>query len=307
MTFRPTSDFPIVMDGAMGTELVARGLDIRADIAERWVLDRPEVVTAIHAAYAASGAQLIQTCTFGAVRARLAPHGLADQVRPIICRAIELAKTAAPDLPVVGSLGPSGLVLSPGFQDRALLATLEADFAEAASAMLEGGADAIHLETQLTPAELLAATAGIRRVTETLPLFVSISVMTGSSGLETPHGIPINNMIRVLAQAAPDAIGVNCSLDGERMAAAVALLIDAKLGPVLARPQARTSEKCSTGLSKESPQRYALRAALLFDLGAAGVGGCCGTTPAFIAALSETHRTKPKRTLTSALHEVART
>lgn len=275
---------PRILDGAMGTELIARGLDQRSDIAERWVLTRPEIVTEIHSAYAAAGAEAVQTCTFGALRARLSPHALATEVTRICDRAVQLAREAAPGVPVIASLGPTGLIASAEHgHDAGRLAEIESQVAEAAQALAKAGADVLHLETQYHPAELLAAAAGAH--TAGLPLWISVTVVNSDVGLTTPHGIPFDRMIRALEQAAPNAVGVNCSLDAERIRGAVERLVGAGLGPVVARPQARISEKCATGRSRESAARFAERAALLFAAGATAVGGCCGTGPASIAAL----------------------
>jgi methionine synthase I (cobalamin-dependent) len=279
MRFLEPAKGRLVMDGAMGTELIERGLDVRADVAERWVLDRPDDVAAIHRAYVEAGAQAIQTCTFGALRTRLAAHDLQDRVADVCNQGVELARRAAEGLPVLASLGPTGLA-GRGSTD---VAKVRAEVAEAARHLAL--ADAIHLETQYAPDELVAAAAGVRDVSG-LPLIVSITVTTGASGLETPHGVPIDRMVRALRDAGPDAVGVNCSLDADRIRSAVERLVDAGLGPVFARPQARVSEKCATGRSRELPARFAERAARLFELGAVAVGGCCGTSPASIAALS---------------------
>ena len=266
----------------MGTELIERGLDIRADIAERWVLERAEAVFAVHQAYVAAGAQALQTCTFGALRTRLAPHGLQFHVNELCHTALALARAAAEGRPVIASLGPTGIVVRAGA--TGLGAQIEAEVAEAAAALAT--ADVIHLETQLSPDELVASAAGVRSGAPGVPLWISVTLMTGASGLETPHGVPLERMLKALGKARPDAVGVNCSLDADRIRDAVERLVDANLGPVVARPQAHVSEKCATGRGSEAPARFAERAARLFDLGAAAVGGCCGTSPASIAALA---------------------
>jgi 5-methyltetrahydrofolate--homocysteine methyltransferase len=291
----------------MGTELIARGLDVRADIAERWVLERSDQVSAIHAAYAASGAEVIQTCTFGALAARLAPKGLANRQAEIISRAIDLAQAAAPDLPVIASLGPSGLVKDPEHaNDPSLQQQLAEDYGRAAQAMSGRDLAAIHLETQLTPGELRTAVSAIRASAGDLPLWVSITVIFGSGGLETPLGVPISKMIQSLRDASPDAVGVNCSLDGDRIRHAVEALVAANLGPVVARPQPRISEKCANGLSREAPEHFAQRALGLLEAGATAVGGCCGTTPATIAALAQACTRKVSGSPVTRAKEVAR-
>jgi methionine synthase I (cobalamin-dependent) len=281
MKLRLTPSNPRILDGAMGTELIARGLDARADIAERWVMDRPDVIAEIHQAYLAAGAEAIQTCTFGALRSRLAPHKMEGRVREICSRAISLAQLG---VPVVASLGPTGLCTTvergfePGVQRE-----IEAQFEEAASALC--ATDALHLETQYHPAELVAAAEGARRGAPSTPLWISITVVVGDGGLCTPHGVPIEGMIRALRRIRPDVVGVNCSLDAERIGQAAARLVDANLGPVIVRPQARISDKCAIGRSSETPERFASRALQLVGLGVAAVGGCCGTHPDSIHAL----------------------
>lgn len=268
----------------MGTELIAAGLDVRADNSERWVLDKPEVVSKIHAAYAAAGAELLQTCTFGAIRARLAPHGLGEQLGSICSRAVALARTGH-GIPVVASLGPSGLLQGSAAAPE-VLREIESQVGESAAALAAGGADALHLETQYHPEELVAAAAGARKGAPELPLWISVTLSIGDAGLATPFGYSFDKMLRALADAAPDAVGINCSLDAERIAQATTRLVDSDLGPVLVRPQARVSAKCASGRNTESPARFAEHAVKLFSLGATAVGGCCGTHPGSIAALA---------------------
>ncbi len=291
MSLRLSPDRSLVLDGAMGTELIARGLDARADLAERWVLDRPDAVREIHRGYVESGAEVLQTCTFGALRARLAPHRLAERLAEVCARGVSLAKLEAGRLPVVASLGPTGLARP--VLDAETAREIAAQVAEAAAALAGAGADALHLETQYHPGELVAAAAGARRGAPDLPLWISVTVALGDGGLVTPHGVPLARMLAALREAAPDAIGVNCSLDGERMRDAVERLVGSGLGPVVARPQARISEKCATGRSQETPSRFATHAAALFAAGAAAVGGCCGTHAGSIAALAGAVRATP--------------
>src|SRR5258706_14548983 len=102
---------PWLLDGAMGTELIARGLVVRRDCPEAWNLERPAEVAEIHRVYALAGAQGMQTNTFGATRPRLARFGREGQVREICMAAASLAREAAPGGRIIGSLGPSGETL----------------------------------------------------------------------------------------------------------------------------------------------------------------------------------------------------
>src|SRR5438034_11275166 len=87
---------PFLLDGAMGTELIARGLRVREECPEAWNLDRPDDVRAVHAAYIAAGADAVHTNTFGGTRPRLTRFGKQDQLRPILLAAVRLAREAAP-------------------------------------------------------------------------------------------------------------------------------------------------------------------------------------------------------------------
>ncbi len=237
---------------------------------------------AIHAAYAAAGADIVQTNSFGCTRPRLARFGFGDRVVELARAAAKLAKEGAPGRLVFGSLGPSGETLPLSGADTS---AIESAYAEAAAALAEGGVDAIHLETMFHPAELAAAVRGAKAGAPKLPVIASMTLMAGVSGLETPHGVPIARMLRAVESSEPDAVGVNCSVDAERTKISVEALRAALELPVVAQPQAKISEKCATGRSSETPESFAARAAALVDAGAAIVGGCCGVGPAGIAAL----------------------
>src|SRR5258706_10688464 len=118
---------PLLLDGAIGTELIARGLRVREDCPEAWNLERPDEVRAIHAAYVAVGAEVVQTNTFGATRPRLKRFGMESKQREIVRAAVELARSAG--VRVWGSLGPTGetIPLSGG-----ALQPIEDAYAEAA-------------------------------------------------------------------------------------------------------------------------------------------------------------------------------
>lgn len=274
---------PLLLDGAIGTELIARGLRVRAESPEAWNLTRPDDVRAVHAAYAQAGSQAIQTNTFGATRPRLARFGLADRLGEICAAAVALAREAAPGIAILGSLGPTGETLPLGGAPD--LGWLRDAYAEPAAALAAAGVDAIHLETQFHPGELSAAVEGVRAGAPRLPVIASLALMPGVTGLETPHGVPIAKMVRALELSPPDAVGANCAIDAERMRQAIAQLRDLFALPVWAKPQAKMSDKCATGRSSETPASFARHAAALVEAGAAAVGGCCGTTPASIAAL----------------------
>jgi methionine synthase I (cobalamin-dependent) len=275
---------PLLLDGAIGTELIARGLRVREECPESWNLERPADVRAIHAAYAEAGAEVVQTNTFGATGPRLKRFNRQREQRTILSVAVALARQGAPGCQVWGSLGPTGETLPLGGGE---LAWLEEVYAQATAGLVESEVDAVHLETMFHPAELEAAIRGARAAigSRTIPVIASMTLMAGVSGLETPHGIPLQRMLRAIEAAGPDAVGVNCSVDAERMRRPVEELRQAVSLPVVAKPQARISEKCASGRSSESPESFARHALALVEAGAAAIGGCCGVGPAGIAEL----------------------
>jgi len=107
--------------------------------------------------------------------------------------------------------------------------------------------------------------------------------------------VPMGKMMRAIESSPPDAVGVNCAVEAERMLSAVTALREATDLPVWAKPQAKLSEKCATGRSRETPESFARHAAALVDAGASAIGGCCGTTPASIAALAAVLRRQPSQ------------
>ncbi len=269
----------------MGTELIARGMRVREECPEAWNLSRPDDVRAIHAGFVAAGAQAIYTNTFGATRPRLARFGLADRQRELIEAAVRLAREAAPGLELFGSLGPTGenLPLGGRLSDASLV---QQAFTEAAGLLASAGVNTLVLETMFHPLEMEAAIRGARAAAPGVRLVACMTLMPGASGLETPHGVPIGKMVRAVEAGAPDAVGVNCSIEGERMLAAVEALSDALALPVWAKPQAKISQKCVTGRSSETPEQFAHHALALVDAGAVAIGGCCGVRPDDIAALA---------------------
>lgn len=277
-------DRPVLLDGAIGTELIARGLRVREECPEGWNLERPDDVRDVHAAYARAGSKVVQTNSFGATRPRLRRFGRETQVRELNLRAARLAREGAPGCMILGSLGPSGENLP--LAGRLELDWLEDAFAEAAAALAEGGVEAIHVETMFHPAELIAAVRGARAGAPALKVAASMTLIVGAAGTTTPAGVPLERMVEAARAAEPDAVGINCSLDAERMLGPLEQLRRlSPLIPLWAKPQAKLSEKCASGRSSETPDAFARRAVRLVEDGLAAIGGCCGVGPAGIAEL----------------------
>ncbi|RPI53676.1 MAG: methionine synthase, partial [Chloroflexi bacterium] len=249
---------------------------------ESWVLEQPDRVRALHRSYVQAGSELVLTCTLGGTRFRLAHEGLEGRATELNRRAAELARQAAgDDAFVAGDMGPTGQILAP----LGPLAAAEAadGYAEQAAALVEGGVDFLLVETLSDLAEARAAVEGARRVTD-LPIFVTFSFDT--------HG---RTMMGVRpAQAAQEmaplvqGLGANCGRDPDEYPGFLEAMAAAAPGTILwAKPNAGLPHlEGDLVVYDASPASMAEVALRLRQAGAQVIGGCCGTTPAHIAAMS---------------------
>ncbi|MBP6671249.1 MAG: homocysteine S-methyltransferase family protein, partial [Gemmatimonadales bacterium] len=165
----------ILADGAMGSALMAQGLELGA-APELWNVTHPERVGAVHAGYAAAGSRIILTNSFGASRFRLERHGLADRLDELNRAAVEVARAAAPGALIAGDIGPSGLMLAP--LGPLSVAEAREGFAAQARALVAGGADLIWIETMADLAEVAAAVTGVQDVAPGLPVIATMTFDT---------------------------------------------------------------------------------------------------------------------------------
>ncbi|MFC5729993.1 MULTISPECIES: homocysteine S-methyltransferase family protein [Nocardioides] len=275
---------PVLLDGAMGTLLQDSGLEDGAP-GELWNLENPEAIRAAHAAYAQVGARLLTTNTFGGTRPRLDMHGLGDRVGEVNRTAAQLARSVADErgLLVAGDLGPTGELLAP----LGTLAPEEAQalFAEQLTGLVEGGIDLVLVETLSDLGEADAAIAAAREVAPDLPVVVTMSFDTN---LRTMMGVRPGDAVAHLAAAGADAVGANCGRGPEEMELIAAEMVQARTGDLLLVAQSNAGLPQVVGDHFEydaSPGDLAAHATRLAALGVDLVGGCCGSTPAHIAAM----------------------
>ncbi len=279
---------PLLWDGGVGTALIEQGLDLSVESPESWLLRHPDRVRAVHQEFAAAGADVIQTNTFGLLRLRLQADGAKRDARSLVEAAVALARQGAvagvgdrPLPEVIGCLGPGASSSS------VQVAQVEAYAAYLAGLFEELGVGAIHLETFYDPNELRAAIRGVRARAPRLTLLASMTVTRGNSGLETPLGTPLAYMVKVMEEEQPDIVGLNCSQNARRMRPAVEVLRRAMGGGVkiLAQPQVgQQGAECKGSTRPESSEQFVQGLLGLLDAGADAVGGCCGCRGTHLAA-----------------------
>lgn len=283
----------MLLDGAMGTELMNAGLKPRDEPAELWNRTRPADVQRVYRAYFEAGADAVQTNSFGGNRMRLAAfdRGTAQpgEVRALNVAAALLAREVRPDGRfVIGSIGPTGAIPPP--EGRADLSELEDAFAEQAMALAEGGVDLLHLETFYHPKESRAALRGVRLGAPGLKVVASMTCKVATGGYVTPIGFAPDVMLSVFLEEEADAVGCNCTMSPAHMidlVRAIRARIPAEM-PLFAKPTTMTGP---VGLV--SSKQLAVGGLALLAAGATAVGGCCGTSPADIAAMRHAIDTQP--------------
>jgi 5-methyltetrahydrofolate--homocysteine methyltransferase len=272
----------LLADGATGTMLQNHGLE-DGRLPESWVLEQPSRVVALHQSYVQAGANIVLTCTLGGTRYRLAHEGLEGRVSEVNRRAAELARQAAGDgVFVAGDMGPTGQLLAP--LGPLAAAEAAAAYAEQAAALTEGGVDFLLVETLSDLAEAKAAVEGARRVSS-LPIFVTFSFDTHG---RTMMGLTPAQAAREMAPLA-DGLGANCGRDPDEYPGFLSAMIAAVPDAILwAKPNAGLPRLDRDSVVYDaSPATMAKVALRLRQAGARVIGGCCGTTPAHIAAMSQ--------------------
>jgi homocysteine S-methyltransferase len=274
-------------DGAMGTLLAERGIP-SGSCFEQLCITQPGRISEIHREYLQAGARLITTNTFGANAVKLRAFGLEAKTSEINQRASELAKEAVSlsgkNAWVAGSVGPLGIHRgeSGGLQPEAL-------FDQQVKALLKGGADLILLETFQDPEELMLAL----RVAKSLGTQPVITLMASPESGRLPGGAWIGDVLEQLGNQGADLVGLNCVNGPQAMLRLVEKIAPSR--PLAVYPNAgRPSYQEGRIDYGTSPEYFADLGRRMAEAGASLVGGCCGTSPLHIAALSKAlHDLKP--------------
>ena len=280
----------LIGDGAMGTLLAERGVGFGHPYA-RANITHPEMVAGIHEEYIRAGAGVIETNTFSANRFKLEIHELEDRVREVNEAGARLARKAADTAKaaegrkalVLGAIGPLGRPLcpvGPVTEEEA-----RPVFVEQAEALLEGGADALVLETFTDLAELRLAHEAVRNLGVPIVAYKTFV----EDGETLAEGFP-GRAAREISDLGVDLSGANCTVGPQRMVGIIEGMA-AEVGPVAAFPNPGLPQLVDGKVRfRRDVDHFALYGRRLAEAGARLVGGCCGTTPEHVKALAEALR-----------------
>jgi homocysteine S-methyltransferase len=281
---RLATSTPILFDGGMGTQLYAQGVPYERCFDEL-NLRQGDLVQAVHRAYIAAGAEVIETNTFAANRVRLAAYGLAERVRDINFRGVKIAREArevsGESVFLAGSVSSIGQPLAP-------VGTITAEearaiFIEQIEALLEAGVDLLVLETFSSPIELREAVQAAKSVSADLPIIAQVSVDEDGNTLA---GATPREVIAALESLGVDALGVNCGVGPQAALDAIQQMRPLTRTPLSAMPNAgNPTTQGGRQIYVSTPEYFADYARRFAEAGVAIIGGCCGTTPAHIAAM----------------------
>lgn len=280
---------PILCDGAMGTQIHARGISFEHCFDEL-NLSQPEVILDVHRAYVEAGAEIIETNTFGANRFRLIEHELENKIVEINQSGVRLARKAADEsrrkIYVAASIGPLGVRLAPLGRVSAIEA-FDA-FKEQISALADQAIDVLMFETFSDLGEITQAIKAAKDVAPNLPI---IAQMTFTEDGCTPLGDAVEVVAQTLIELGANVIGANCSVGPARLLPVIQTLArHAQASPpapfVSIQPNAGWPQRMGARLVyPATPEYFGDYARRFLNVGATLIGGCCGTTPQHIRAM----------------------
>ena len=289
MDMRTELKFPLILDGATGTELTKRGMPQGA-CTERFVLEHPDVITGLQQEYIAAGSDAVLAPTFGANRPTLERHGYkADEVEQTCRDLFAITKAHAAGKLVAGDMSPTGFLMQP-FGDTAPEVVYES-YREQAATLLDCGVDFFFIETMITAAEARLAVRAVRDLSKDIPVFVS---MTVNENGRTMYGDVLDAVLMTLVPYNIQGFGCNCSIGPDVIARALkpAAPIAKRYGiPLIAKPNAGMPVTDETGTRFPlTPEDMAAAVDGFVGMGVGIFGGCCGTTPDHIAAIAKAAR-----------------
>lgn len=276
----------VLLDGGMGTELIAHGFPQGA-CPESWNVEKPNVVQKIHKSYFDAGSDAVLTNSFGGSQIKLEAYNLGDRCYELNLAAARNAIDVRPEGKFVGgSIGPIGKFLKPvgDYEEE----QFKSAYAEQARGLADAGVDFLLIETQYDLMEALCALRGARHVTDT-PVFVTMTFKSGPRGFFTEWGNSVNQCVEELEKEDVPVIGTNCTLDSEEMVDLVKAIRENTSLPIIVQANAgKPSVSMEGDVSYEqSIDDYLRFIPQMIKNGANLIGGCCGTNPKYIKRIAE--------------------
>jgi 5-methyltetrahydrofolate--homocysteine methyltransferase len=275
---------PLLADGGMGTQLVEADLPV-GSAADEWCLTRPDDVAAIHRAYVNASAEVLLTNSFQASPPALGRHGLGEKTYAINLAAARIARDCInAGGYVFGDIGPFGGFLEPlGTTTRA---ELEDAFTVQVAGLLDGGVDAIIMETMTALEEIEVICGAVRACRSSIPIIGSVTFdRVADGGFRTMTGGSVADVVGFMERLDVHILGCNCGTglsvdDYVRLVAEYRAITDR---PIMVQPNAG-QPRLDRGriVYDETPEKMAAAIPALLGAGANVVGGCCGTTPEHI-------------------------
>lgn len=274
---------PVLLDGATGSNLMAAGMP-RGVCTESWILEHKEVLMELQRAYQKAGSQIVYAPTFAANRIGLAAHGLEKRVEEYNERLVKISKDAvggkalvAGDLTTTGKrIGENGTITYEELLDV---------YKEQITCLANAGVDLLVAETMISIDETMAALDAAHEVCD-LPMMCSLTVSADGTAFFGGNAI---EAVESLQAMGADAVGLNCSVGPDQLEAVVRNMKQVAEVPILVKPNAGMPLIDETGTAIYTMREEAFADAMerLIAEGAWIVGGCCGTTPAYIRALAQ--------------------
>ena len=273
---------PILLDGAMGTQLQSRGLPAGV-CAEIWLLEHPEAAQEVYADYAAAGSQIVIAATFRANPAALAAYQAQDRAGELNRRMVSLARASVPEnVQIAGDISPTGWLCQPLGEYR--FEEIVDCYRVQAAALEEAGVDCLLIETQMALSDIRAAILAVREVSQK-PILVSVSVNPNG---KTLYGCDAAAAMVTVQSMGVSAFGFNCSSGPETMAQQVLRVAPYARVPMIFEPNAGMPQTINGETVYDCPaEAYTEPVSALYDAGVRYFGGCCGSTPVHIAALRD--------------------
>lgn len=278
------ADGPVVTDGAWGTQLQVRGLAL-GDFPDAWNLSHPDRVEGVARAYAEAGSRVILTNTFGANRIRLGEQdpAIAGRVTEINRCGVEISRRGVrARVKVIASIGPTGKLLLSG---EVTPDAVSAAFVEQARALATAGADALVVESMTDIEEAKLAVAAAKSTG--LPVVASMVYDSGQHHDRTMMGTTPEQDAVALAEAGADVVGANCGRGIADFVAICRRMHAVTSLPLWMKPNAGLPELVQgRTVYRTTPAEFAKHIPALVEGGAGFIGGCCGTSPAFIREIA---------------------